>query len=109
MYEKHRISGVIHAESNIAYLLQLPSTSDGESNAYLQDLEHRFLSFLKKQSKKPCDHVRFGGLRLEKGILYAAFCPFQERDYRPVARLVFDETGSLTDVIKEKRSRRKSP
>ena len=83
----YRISGVIRGTSNVAYAFDLPNMENVETNAYLNSLADRFLSFLQKESEKPCDAVRFGGIRFEEEgnrlTLFAAVCPFEKREYFP--------------------------
>lgn len=108
MKEK-RISGVIRGKSNVAYAFDLPIMENEETAAYLDLLCDRFLFFLKKESEKPCDILRFGGIRFEErdgGLtLFAAFCPFEERTYFPKATLIPDENGKILRIVKEKRTR----
>ena len=105
----YRISGVIRGTSNVAYAFDLPKTENEETASYLQFLADRFLSFLQKESEKPCDVVRFGGIRFEEEdnrlTLFAAVCPFEKREYFPKATLFLDENENIVKVQKEKRSR----
>lgn len=113
MKEEKRISGVIKGACSIAYSLQIPSLRDEESEDYLRSLTDRFLKFLEKESAKPCDFIRFGGLRFERAgntlTLLSAFCPFSERSFKVKAKLILDGEEKLCDIKTEKRSRRNSP
>ena len=107
--KEYRISGVIKGKSNVAYAFYLPKLENEETVAYLESLADRFLFFLKKESEKPCDTLRFGGIRFEKNggelKLFAAVGPFEKRDYFPKATLTLDENESILRIQKEKRSR----
>ena len=95
--------------SHLPPATNLPKTENTETEAYLQSLADRFLSFLQKESEKPCDVVRFGGIRFEANgnriTLFAAVCPFEKREYFPKATLILDENENIVKVQKEKRSR----
>ena len=84
-------------------------TNNEETASYLESLANRFLAFLQKESEKPCDVVRFGGIRFEaeenRLTLFAAVCPFEKREYFPKATLTLDENENIVKVQKEKRSR----
>ena len=106
--------GTVKGKSCIAYSLNLPSLageSFDETEKFLKMLGENYLAFLRKESEKACEYVRFAGLSWDQNenriTLLAALCPFSERAYRPVATLVFDEKGALLDVQREKRSRQK--
>ena len=112
MEKRNRISGVIKGESSIAYAFEMPILpQDPETEEYLKTLSENYLSFLKKQSKKPYEAVRFGGLRFEEEeerlTFFVAFCPFEQREYHPIASFSFDANGKLFKLQNEKRSRRK--
>ena len=106
-----RNSGILRKTSNVAYAFDLPKLSNPETEEYLQKLCGAYLTFLEKESEKPCDHLRFGGLRPEKEgkklVLFAAFCPFEMREYRTVATIFLDDNEKILRIQKEKRSRRK--
>ena len=107
--KEYRISGVIKGKSNVAYAFYLPKPENEETTAFLESLANRFLFFLKKESEKPCDTLRFGGIRFEENgsdlKLFAAVGPFEQRDYFPEATLTLDENGNILRIKKEKRSR----
>lgn len=113
MTGEKKISGVVKGSASIAYSFEIPCLRDEESRAYLVTLAKNYLKFLEKESKKPCDFVRFGGLRFERKenalVLLAAFCPFSQRDFKAKTRLFLDEEEKLYDIKTEKRSRRNSP
>lgn len=113
MTGEKKISGVVKGSGSIAYSFEIPCLRDEESQAYLEGLAENYLIFLEKESKKPCDFVRFGGLRFDHEgnalLLSAAFCPFSQRDFKVKARLFLDEEEKLYDIRTEKRSRRNSP
>ena len=106
--------GAVKGKSCIAYsfdLLSLEGEAFSETEQFLTELTEKYLAFLRKESEKECSFVRFAGLSLVRdGLelsLSAALCPFSEREYRPVAKLIFDQECRLSDVKKEKRSRQK--
>ncbi len=109
MKETSRIGGVLKGTSKIAYAFDLPNVANEETAAYLQTVTHLFLDFLNKESEKPCDFVRFGGLDFKKAedriTLSVAFCPFEEREYRAKAEIFLDEQENILRILKEKRSR----
>ena len=111
-FGKIRIGGLIKGESKIAYAIDLPKLLEEETGSFLQELANHFLSFLEKESKKPCDILRFGGLDCKKQgnslTLSVAFCPFEERKYLPKAILLLNDEGKIIDIEKGKRSRRKT-
>ena len=104
-----RISGLLKGKSQVAYAFDLPKLENEETKAYLESLANHFLLFLKKESEKPCDTLRFGGIRFEENgrdlRLFAAVGPFEERDYFPEATISLDENGNILRIQKEKRSR----
>ena len=104
---------MVKGESSIAYSLEIPLLTEEESTQYLRTLADHFLTFLKKESEKACDFVRFGGIRFERTennlTLLAAFCPFEQRNWQPKATLILDEAQRISDLKTEKRSRRNSP
>ena len=103
-----RQTGVIKGAGSIAYAIELPQTENEETNAYLQELSEGFLTFLKKESEKPCNHLRFGGLRIDREemqlTLFRAFCPFTERDYEKKAVLELDGEKGICRIKMKKRS-----
>ena len=107
--KEYRISGVLKGKSQIAYAFDLPKIENEETTAFLEALADRFLFFLNKESEKPCDILRFGGIRFEeeegKLRLFAAFGPFEARSYFPKATLTLDQEGNVLRIKKEKRSR----
>lgn len=99
---------MIKGAGSIAYAFELPQTENEETNSYLQELSEGFLSFLNKESEKPCDFLRFGGLRIEREekrlTLFRAFCPFTERYYEKKAVLELDGEERICRIQMKKRS-----
>ena len=116
-FTEKRISGVEKGESHIAYAFSLPymeTEAFSETQAYLDELAEKYLSFLKKKSTEPCEKVRFGGLAFEtRGqsvTLLAALSPFSERSFFPIAKLSFEKNGKLLAIhqISRKHCKEKS-
>ncbi|MBR2634483.1 MAG: hypothetical protein IKD31_02765 [Clostridia bacterium] len=97
-----RKTGKIKTESTVSYSFCLPEISHPETRDLLTELADAYLRFLEKKSREPAHEVRFGGLdhRFEKGtlVLYAAFCPFRERNFSPVAVLLLEKDGALAGI-----------
>ena len=98
-----RYQGIFKGEGTVVYTISFPEDSNKE---FWNELGGHLLSFWEKESKSPCDGVRFGGLEVKKEgdslLLLYAFCPFEKKEFRPVARLFFDEDGKLCRIKKIK-------
>ena len=98
-------SGKVQGKSAIAFYFLLPrfQTEEGkELNAFLEETEEAFFSFLVKKAQKPHDTTRFAGLQgsLVPGVLTlsAAFSPFEERQYRTVGKCLISPEGVLQEI-----------
>jgi len=103
-----RYGGKLGETAPVAYSIRLPEGEGlGQWNALAPRLATAYLSYLEKESRKGTRNVWFGGLEgevTEEGILLsAAFCPFEERAFRPVARLTVEENGLLSVRFIKKR------
>jgi hypothetical protein len=104
------IGGKWQGNSTVAWRISLPILTRKEDNAYLDKLRLAFLRFLKKESEKPWDEVRFGGMEWESTpeglLLKTAFCPFSQREYRPKALFILNEAGEVAQIRLLRQNRR---
>lgn len=103
-----RYGGKLGDSAPVAYSIRLPQGEGlGQWNDLFPKLAAAYLSYLEKESRRGTRPVWFGGLEGEvtpKGILLsAAFCPFEERAFRPVASLTFEENGRFSVHFIKKR------
>ena len=96
-------TGKIQNESTVSVSILLPQSACPETAAWFHTLRDAFLRFLQKKSAEKVGFVRFGGLKFTKTEgefqLYAAFCPFTERVFLPVAKFTLDEKGALNFLV----------
>ena len=109
-FREERRTGKIENESMIAYAISLPTLSGNEIDPFLSDLADAFLHFLEKKSREKRDGVYFGGIHFQaegqRVFLSAAFSPFEERVFFPIATLSFSEDGAIEKInAKRKRER----
>lgn len=103
-----RINGKIEGISPVVYSFSLPRMKGEdfqESADFLEKIKDGFLHFLEKESKKKREGVYLGTLSFSvKGnlvTLFSSFSPFEEKEEKEVAGLLFSETGKLLAVKKK--------
>ena len=97
--------GKIENESAIAFyflLPRFPNLKGKETNELLEQTEAAFFSFLLQKTEKSEETTRFAGLTatLSDGVLslFAAFSPFDQRQYRAVGTLRVTPEGELQEL-----------
>ncbi len=110
-FREQRITGKMENESCIAYSISLPTLpwEDLKEDSFFADLSGAFLHFLETKSREKREGVYFGGISYktsgQKVFLSAAFSPFEERVFFPIATLFFSEKGDLEKITKPQRKR----
>ena len=105
----HSRRGKFQNRSTIAYSLSPPSNeSNTEFALFAAKTEEAFLSFLERESQKKHSGVMFGGMLWQKEengaiLLSSAFCPFENRNFLPRARIFATTSGNIESIRKIKK------
>lgn len=98
-------TGRFKGESTVVYSFSLPDFKDEnfqESAAFLEEVKKGYQHFLEKESHKKREGVYLGTLSYEVIgnllTLFSSFAPFEEKEEKEVATLLFSETGKLVNI-----------
>ena len=104
--KKRRVTGRLDGATPVAFCFQLLESEALPSwNEWQRELGEAFLIFLEKESCKKERDVYFGGLesRVERDgfSLFAAFGPFAERNFIPVAGITLSPDGTILKATRK--------
>lgn len=104
-FSSHKESGKFQGESTVVYSLTLPLLSNEafeESRLFFDKVKEAFLSFLEKESKKKREGVNLGILTYKAEgselTLFSSYTPFEEKEEKAVAKILFSEKGTMTKI-----------